>query len=77
MRPYLANININLRLTFRDRTALIFSYVFPLLFFFLFGQMMGAAQGSGISRQVVGSVLLIGVLGNGFFNYAAEQIILL
>ncbi len=68
MRAYLANIKINLRLTFRDRTALIFSYVFPLLFFFLFGQMMGAAQGSGISRQVVGSVLLIGVLGNGFFG---------
>ncbi len=68
MRAYLANIKINLRLTFRDRTALVFSYVFPLLFFFLFGQMMGAAQGSGISRQVVGSVLLIGVLGNGFFG---------
>jgi len=68
MRPYLANIKINLRLTFRDRTALIFSYAFPLMFFFLFGQMMGAAQGSGISRQVVGSVLLIGVLGNGFFG---------
>ena len=68
MRAYLANISINLRLTFRDRTALIFSYAFPLMFFFLFGQMMGAAQGSGISRQVVGSVLLIGVLGNGFFG---------
>ena len=68
MRAYLANIKINLRLTFRDRTALLFSYLFPLLFFFLFGQMMGAAQGSGISRQVVGSVLLIGVLGNGFFG---------
>jgi len=68
MRAYLANIKINLRLTFRDRTALIFSYAFPLMFFFLFGQMMGAAQGSGISRQVVGSVLLIGVLGNGFFG---------
>ena len=68
MRPYLANIKINLRLTIRDRTALIFSFVFPLLFFFLFGQMMGAAQGSGISRQVVGSVLLIGVLSNGFFG---------
>jgi imidazolonepropionase-like amidohydrolase/ABC-type multidrug transport system permease subunit len=68
MKAYLANIRINLLLTFRDRMALVFGYLFPLMFFFLFGQTMGAAQGSGISRLVVGSVLLIGVLGNGFFG---------
>ena len=37
MRAYIAQIRINLRLTMRDRTVLFFNYLFPLLFFFIFG----------------------------------------
>jgi imidazolonepropionase-like amidohydrolase/ABC-type multidrug transport system permease subunit len=67
MRVYAAFIRNNVLLTFRDRTALFFSYAFPLIFFFIFGQSTNAEQG-GVITQVVSMVLLIGVLGNGFFG---------
>ncbi len=67
MNKYLVSIFTNLKLTSRDRMALFFSYAFPLMFFFIFGQMFGSGMGGGIV-QVVSSVLIIGVLGNGFFG---------
>ena len=66
MRPYLAQIRMNLRLTMRDRSVIFFNYLFPLLFFFMFGQMMHAEQGGAL--QVVNMVLIIGILGTGFFG---------
>jgi len=68
MKAYLTNIAVTLRLMSRDRMALFFGYVFPLIFFFLFAQMMSAGQGGGVAKQVVTSVLIFGVLGNGFFG---------
>lgn len=68
MKPYLTNIAITLRLMTRERMSLFFGYVFPLMFFFLFAQMFSAGQGSGVAKQVVTSVLIFGVLGNGFFG---------
>ncbi|MFN0100945.1 MAG: ABC transporter permease [Bryobacteraceae bacterium] len=68
MTAYLTNIAITLRLMARDRMALFFGYVFPLIFFFLFAQMFEAGQGGGVAKQVVTSVLIFGVLGNGFFG---------
>jgi ABC-type multidrug transport system permease subunit len=68
MKAYLTNIAITLQLMGRDRTALVFGYIFPLIFFFLFAQMMSAGQGAGVAKQVVTSVLIFGVLGNGFFG---------
>src|SRR5260370_40754509 len=67
MAAYIALIRTNLRLTMRDRTVLFFNYLFPLVFFFIFAQVMHAEQG-GIINQVVNMVLTIGVLGNGFFG---------
>ncbi len=67
MRPYLAHIKLNLKLTLRDRLVLFFNYVFPLLFFFIFSQVLGAGRG-GVATQLVAMVLIIGVLGNGFFG---------
>ncbi len=67
MAAYLALIRTNLRLTFRDRTVLFFNYLFPLIFFFVFAQVMHAEQG-GMINQVVNMVLTIGVLGGGFFG---------
>ena len=67
MRAYLSQIRINLRLTMRDRTVLFFNYLFPLLFFFIFGFMMHAEQGGAIV-QIVNMVLMIGILGSGFFG---------
>ncbi len=67
MKPYLAQIAMNLKLTARDRMVLFFNYAFPLVFFFFFGQMMHADQG-GTIVYVVSMVLTMGVLGNGFFG---------
>lgn len=67
-KPYTAFIKSTLRLTLRDRVVLFFSYLFPLLFFIAFGEGFGAAQGTGAATQVVTMVLVLGVLGNGFFG---------
>ncbi|MDX2150618.1 MAG: ABC transporter permease [Bryobacteraceae bacterium] len=67
MRPYLANIRINLKLTMRDRMVLFFNFAFPLVFFFIFGQIFGRGDASGIT-QVISMVLILGVLGTGLFG---------
>src|SRR5580658_9983734 len=67
MRPYLAYIRTSLALTMRDRTVLFFNYLFPLIFLFVFGFMMHAEQGGAIV-QIVNMVLVIGILGSGFFG---------
>ena len=66
MKGYIALITMNLKLALREKSVLFFNYVFPLLFFFGFGQMMGAQSG-GITR-VVTMVLVIGIIGSGLFG---------
>ncbi len=73
MRVYLAHIVLNLKLTLRDRLVLFFNYVFPLVFFFIFAQAFGASRG-GAFVQTVSMVLIIGVLGNGFFGAGIRAI---
>ncbi|MBV9306327.1 MAG: amidohydrolase family protein [Acidobacteriaceae bacterium] len=68
MKPYIAQIKSNLRLTARDRAVLFFSVLFPLMFFFIFAQSFDASKSSGAMAQVIASVLIIGVLGSGFFG---------
>ena len=68
MKAYLAHIRMNLLLTQRDRMALFFQFIFPLVFFFIFGATMRANQGGAAATQVVNMVLTIGVLGSGFFG---------
>ncbi len=67
MKPYLTYIRTSLALTMRDRTVLFFNYLFPLIFFFIFGFIMHAEQGGAIV-QIVTMVLTIGILGSGFFG---------
>lgn len=67
MKSYLALIRINLRLAMREKSVLFFNYFFPLLFFFGFGQMMGA-KASGTITRVITMVLVIGILGSGLFG---------
>lgn len=67
MRPYLACIQSNLRLTLRDRSVLFFNYAFPLIFFFIFAALFQAQQGGAIV-QIVTMVMVIGVLGSGLFG---------
>jgi ABC-2 type transport system permease protein len=68
LTAYRAYTLATLRLTMRDRTVLFFSYLFPVIFFFAFGEGFDAAKSAGNSAQVVSMVLVLGVLGNGFFG---------
>jgi imidazolonepropionase-like amidohydrolase/ABC-type multidrug transport system permease subunit len=67
IKGFVAQAQINLKLTYRDRTVIFFNYLFPLIFFFIFAQMFHAEQGGAII-QVLTMVLSIGILGIGFFG---------
>ena len=67
MKPFIAHIVSNLRLTLRERSVFFFHYAFPLGFFFLFATLNRAKETNSISA-VLTSVLTIGLLGNGFFG---------
>ena len=69
MRAYLALFRNNMRLTARDRGVLFFNYLFPLIFFFIFGQLMHAEQG-GVIVMVVTMVLTLGILASGRYDGA-------
>ncbi len=68
MKAYLAHTENALRLLTRNKVALFFTYLFPLIFFFLFGGMFGGAKNTGAMLQVISVVLTIGVLGSGLFG---------
>lgn len=68
MKPYLAQIKSNLQLMLRDRSVLFFSYLFPSIFFFVFAQVFQAKNNPAAMAQVISTVLILGVLGNGFFG---------
>jgi imidazolonepropionase-like amidohydrolase/ABC-type multidrug transport system permease subunit len=66
MKAFLAFLTIDLKLARRNRAVLFFNYLFPLMFFFVFGYAFGRF-GSGI-LLVVTMVTTIGILGTGFFG---------
>jgi imidazolonepropionase-like amidohydrolase/ABC-type multidrug transport system permease subunit len=68
MKPYIAQTVSNLRLMGRDPAVLFFSALFPMVFFFVFAQAFHAGASAGAMAQVIASVMIIGVLGNGFFG---------
>lgn len=67
MKAFLAFLRIDLKLASRNRAVLFFNYLFPLMFFFVFGYAFNAKQG-GTSVIVVTMVTTIGILGTGFFG---------
>lgn len=67
MRTYFAYCKTTLALVMRDRVVLFFNYFLPLVFFIVFAQSYRADRGGAIS-QVITMVLIIGVLGSGFFG---------
>jgi imidazolonepropionase-like amidohydrolase/ABC-type multidrug transport system permease subunit len=68
MKAYLALTQNELRLAFRDRQVLFFNYLFPLIFFFFLAALLKAERGGATITMIVTNVLVIGVLGNGFFG---------
>jgi imidazolonepropionase-like amidohydrolase/ABC-type multidrug transport system permease subunit len=67
MKPYKALIAIDIKLALRQRSVIFFNYLFPLIFFFIFGQAMHAERGAAMT-MVIAMVLIIGILGNGLFG---------
>jgi imidazolonepropionase-like amidohydrolase/ABC-type multidrug transport system permease subunit len=70
LHSYLTQIRMNLLLTLRNRMALFFSFVFPLIFLMIFS--MGGGGGNG--QQIVNIVLGIGVLGSGLFGVGMRAV---
>jgi imidazolonepropionase-like amidohydrolase/ABC-type multidrug transport system permease subunit len=68
MTPYIAQIRSNIRLILRDRSVLFFSYLFPSVFFFVFANVLDARNNPAEMAKVISMVLILGVLGNGFFG---------
>ena len=67
MKAYKALIALDLKLALRNRSVIFFNYLFPLIFFFIFGQAMHAERGATMTI-VISMVLIIGILGNGLFG---------
>jgi imidazolonepropionase-like amidohydrolase/ABC-type multidrug transport system permease subunit len=67
MKPYKALITLDLKLALRQKSVIFFNYLFPLIFFFIFGQAMHAERGAAMTI-VISMVLIIGILGNGLFG---------
>jgi imidazolonepropionase-like amidohydrolase/ABC-type multidrug transport system permease subunit len=67
MKPYKALIAIDLKLAMRNRSVIFFNYLFPLAFFFIFGQAMHGERGAAMTI-VISMVLVIGILGNGLMG---------
>jgi imidazolonepropionase-like amidohydrolase/ABC-type multidrug transport system permease subunit len=67
IKAYRALIGIDLRLALRQRSVLFFNYLFPLIFFVAFAQIMHGDRG-GAMTQIVAMVTVLGILGNGLFG---------
>jgi len=67
MKPYLAFFKSNLELTLRNRSVVFFNWLFPFIFFFAFAELFHAGSGGGIA-YFVGTVLTMGILGNGLWG---------
>ena len=67
MKAYKALIAIDLKLALRNRSVIFFNYLFPLSFFFIFGQAMHGERGAAMTI-VISMVLIIGILGNGLMG---------
>src|SRR5215472_13644717 len=68
MKTYLSLIAIDLKLAARLRAVIFFNYLFPLIFFFIFGMIFRARRDPGMAAYVLTMSLSLGVLGNGLFG---------
>ena len=73
MKAYIALISIDVKLALRNRSVIFFNYLFPLVFFFIFGQAMHGERGSAMT-MVISMVLIIGILGNGLMGAGVRAV---
>src|SRR5262245_47961536 len=74
MGPYFALLGSVLRVSMRERSVAFFNYLFPLVFFFMFGELMNARASLGSTQFIVSTVLSIGIMGNGFFGMGMRAV---
>src|SRR5439155_18395601 len=74
MTPYIALLISELRVSLRERSVVFFNYLFPLVFFFMFGELMNARTSLGSAQFIVSTVLAIGIIGNGFFGMGMRAV---
>jgi len=74
MGAYFALLRSELRVSLRERSVLFFNYLFPLVFFFMFGEFSNARASLGAAQYVVSMVLSIGIMGNGFFGMGMRAV---
>jgi len=68
MKTYLSLITIDLKLASRLRTVIVFTYIFPLMFFFIFATVFGVRQNPKVMTYVLTMSITLGVLANGLFG---------
>src|SRR5262245_26891514 len=71
---YLGLLKTQMQLAFRERIVIFFNYIFPLIFFFMFGELMDARKGAGTAQYMLSTVLSIGILGNGLFGIGMRAV---
>jgi imidazolonepropionase-like amidohydrolase/ABC-type multidrug transport system permease subunit len=74
MTAYFALLTSELRVSLREKSVLFFNYLFPLVFFFMFGEFMNARASLGSAQYIVSTVLSIGIMGNGFFGMGMRAV---
>src|SRR4029453_7167056 len=74
MTPYFALLVSELRVSMRERSVVFFNYLFPLVFFFMFGELINARASLGSAQFIVSMVLSIGIMGNGFFGMGMRAV---
>ena len=74
MKKYLALIAIDLKLAGRQRAVIFFNYLFPLIFFFIFGTVFRARKSAEMVTYVMTMSVSLGELGNGLFGAGMRAI---
>jgi imidazolonepropionase-like amidohydrolase/ABC-type multidrug transport system permease subunit len=67
MRPYLALLKLDLRLTLRNRPVLLFTWLLPLVSLFASADLFQVRTGRA-AAYIVGMALTVGILGNGLWG---------
>ena len=73
MKAYLAQIKSNIMLMVRDRSVLFFSYMFPMIFFFVFAEVFQAKNNPAAMAQVISTVLYWESWATGFSGPECER----
>src|SRR5262245_50149592 len=74
MASYLALLISDLRVAMRERSVVFFNYLFPLVFFFMFGELMNARASLGGAQFIISTTLAMGIMGNGFFGMGMRAV---